>query len=199
MNAKRLWIAVCVIAITMSGCAASATPVPSVASPANTAPTKERLDDIQNSREREMVLLFQSLLQMSKRDYLSINTKQAEKLLPLVKSNSNDGELGLWDHDKIMAILTDEQKHYVNDFLEETNIRKDHYRELKEQPGISEEERYNMISEFISKRAQERDGQTPPPRHNPDEDTPAGVGRGSGGKNIEQQLIDMLEAKLRKE
>ncbi|NOU97002.1 hypothetical protein GC093_27805 [Paenibacillus sp. LMG 31456] len=199
MKAMRMLIVVFVVTVTMNGCAASATPVPPSASSSQVVHVKDRQDDIQNSREREMVLLFQSLLQMSKRDNLNISTTQAESLLPLIKRNSKDGELGLWDHDKIMALLRDEQKQYVKDFLEETHIRKEHYKVLKEQPGISEEERYNMINEFISKRAQERDGELPPPRRNSDEDTPSGGGNGPGGKNIEQQLIDMLEAKLRKE
>jgi hypothetical protein len=194
----RLSIAGVVVAAMLSGCAASATAVPPAAPPAQTVPEREKQEEIQNIREREMVLLFQSLLQMSKREQLAFTEKQAESLLPLIKRNSSEGELRAADQDAITVLLTPDQKKYVNDFLEETRIRKEHFKVLKEQQGISDDERDQMIREFVAKRALERDGQTPPSRRNAEEEIPPGSGTASGSKNIEQQLIDVLESSLNK-
>jgi phage terminase small subunit len=185
----------------LSGCAAAATPAPQP----TPAPEAAKQEVVQSNREKEMVLLFQSLIKMDKRDQLTISSKQAESLLPLIKRNSSEGELGLADQKIITDLLTGAQKQYVDDFLEETRLRKEQFKQIKEQTGITDEERERMIREFLTKRAQERDGQLPPPRRNPAEGpSPGQPGSqggqgGQGGKNIEQQLIDLLEAKLRKE
>ncbi|TDF99536.1 hypothetical protein [Paenibacillus piri] len=204
MKIVRMSVAGIVMAGLINGCAASATQKPLPVQPVSPASVVERQDDFQSSREKDMVLLFQSLLQMNKRENLKISAAQAESLLPLIKRNSSVGELETSDQKVITALLTEDQKRYVDEFLEETRLRKEQFKELKEQQGISEEERERMIREFLSKRAQERDGQPPPHHNREDGGAPALPGAGAGpvpagpgGKNIEQQLIDLLEAKLR--
>ncbi|SFL85051.1 hypothetical protein SAMN03159341_110234 [Paenibacillus sp. 1_12] len=165
-------------------------------------------DEIQNTFERQMVILFQSLIQMDRRENLGLSIKQAKELLPMVVRNSQVGELELADQQLIIGQLTAGQKEFVNEFQERLRIKEQNMREFKKKDPSSIEEREAMIHEFEARRQLERDaefGRKSPAQAaeegthgNPPHPPPASGGFGNG-KNVEQQLIDLLQAKIRKE
>ncbi|MCU6798104.1 hypothetical protein OB236_38855 [Paenibacillus sp. WQ 127069] len=163
-------------------------------------------DEIQNTFERQMVILFQSLIQMDRRENLGLSIKQAKELLPMVERNSRVGELEQADQLLIIGLLSTEQKGFVNEFQERIRSKEQNMKEFKKKDPSSVEEREAMIHEFEVRR-RERDAEfdkkpLPPSEEGTRDNTPhppsSSGGLGSG-KNVEQQLIDLLQAKIKKE
>jgi septal ring factor EnvC (AmiA/AmiB activator) len=187
------WVGIGLI-VWLNGCAA---PAP-VISPAPVAAVQR--DEIQNSLERQMVILFQSLLQMDRRDNLKLSTQQAEAMLPLVERNTRVGELEQADKQLIINLLSAEQKDFTNEFQDRIRAKEQALKEYKKKESSSVEERETMIHEFEARR-RDRDAerQTAPTESGSNEGNPGSPpGGGSGsGKNVEQQLIDLLGSKLK--
>ncbi|MEK3723562.1 hypothetical protein [Paenibacillus sp. FSL H8-0034] len=161
-------------------------------------------DEIQNAFERQMVILFQSLIQMDRRENLGLSIKQAKELLPMVERNSRVGELEQADQLLIIGLLSAEQKGFVNEFQERIRIKEQNMKEFKKKDPSSVEEREAMIHEFeVRRRDAEFDKKPlPPSEEGTRENTPHSPSSSGGlgsGKNVEQQLIDLLQAKIRKE
>ncbi|OXM87944.1 hypothetical protein [Paenibacillus rigui] len=187
--------------VALSGCnVTKATEQPPV-------PLTVKQEEIQSAQERDMVILFQSLVQMDKKDGLMLSRRQAEDMLPLVRRNSTDGELSQADQQLIVSLLSKKQKAYVDDFQEHLLNRKQSLTERKYMDDLTIEQREQMIKEFQMRRQQrdQEQGHQSTPEMNiitDDEDlSSTGAffipgGSGGGANNVEQQLIELLEGRL---
>ncbi|WP_239634518.1 hypothetical protein [Paenibacillus sp. H1-7] len=168
-------------------------PVPPAAAP---APAE---DEIQRETERDMVILFQGLIQLDKQQALVITKTQAEAMLPVVKRNSSKGELTAGDQQRIIAMLTTEQKKFVIEYRDRILTRMRVMMEKKEPEGLTAEERERMVQEFQKKRRLEHEAGDPDmvPRDAP-ESGPTLVPNADQRRanNVEQRLIRLLEGKL---
>jgi hypothetical protein len=197
VNIWRLHYVCISLLLLLTGCA-----VPAPVNPPAAPPGAAQQEDIQNNLERQMVLLFQSLVQMDRRERLSISSKQAEVMLPMVMRNSDVGGLTQADQNQMIDMLSPEQKVFVNEFQERAKSKLQAMKEIKEKATtLSDEEREKMIHDFENRRRQEReaDRQTGTPERIQDSGSPgAAPGSMGSGKNVEQQLIDILQARLNK-
>jgi hypothetical protein len=144
---------------------------------------------VQNRKERQLVLLFQALLQMDRKEGLSISKEQAAALLPLIRNSRDQGNLTANQLKQALEHLNVDQQTFYNDFAKKmqarlngvANINIDH---------LTQEERDKLIEQFKEKRNLE-----PPNTANRSEgEGPSGQGL---GKSMEQQLIELLEAKAK--
>jgi hypothetical protein len=144
---------------------------------------------VQNRKERQLVLLFQALLQMDRKEGLSISKEQAAALLPLIRNSRDQGNLTANQLKQALEHLNVDQQTFYNDFAKKmqarlngvANINIDH---------LTQEERDKLIEQFKEKRNLE-----PPNTPNRSEgEGPSGQGL---GKSMEQQLIELLEAKAK--
>jgi hypothetical protein len=108
---------VSVLFIVLSGCG--------VRSNANASLKNEIL----SPKEKDLVMLFKSLLQMDYQPALLISKNQAVEMLPLVNQSAEDGGVIPETEKKILALLTLEQRNYLNDqasrtkqFTDEINV-----------------------------------------------------------------------------
>ncbi|WP_248925542.1 hypothetical protein [Paenibacillus hamazuiensis] len=183
---KRWFLPIVMICLIVSGCVSAK---PQEDKPAVLPPAEE---EVQNLSEKQLVLLFQILMQMDKREGLAISKSQATVLLPIIRKNSSEGILTNADQKKIVDILTPDQKQFYDDYQE--RVKKKMQSAKKEKINLdelSESEREKLIKEFKERRKGE-DGQPlhPPPSHKAGDEPPS-------GKNVEQQLIELLEAKAK--
>jgi hypothetical protein len=151
-----------------------------------------------------MVILFQGLLQMDRRENLALSTKQAVEMLPLVVVNTGKGQLKQTDQSLIINLLTPEQKEFFDDFQERLRAKEQDIKEFKKKAPLSVEEREAMIHEFELRRREkdaerhaQGEGRNPIEMYPGPPPPPPGGGFGNP-KNVEQQLIESLEAKIRK-
>jgi hypothetical protein len=180
---RSRWIGICLI-VCLNGCV---NPAPLISPEPAAAATSER-DEIQNSLERQMVILFQGLVEM----------------LPLVVVNTGKGQLKQTDQSLIINLLTPEQKDFFDDFQERLRAKEQDIKEFKKKAPLSVEEREAMIHEFeLRRREKDAERHAQGEGRNPNEMYPGPPSPPPGGgfgnpKNVEQQLIELLEAKIRK-
>ncbi|WP_028548536.1 hypothetical protein [Paenibacillus sp. UNC451MF] len=157
-------------------------------------------EEVQSDMEREMVILFQSLVQMDKEDHLSINKKQAEELLPAVKRNSREGELTLIDQQIIVSALTIEQRRFVINFQQNVHEHMQATKEKKDRDKLDREERERMVREFQMRR-QEHDQESNQEDNRMEKPNSELTSDSSTKKsnNVEQRLILLLENRLQEE
>jgi hypothetical protein len=154
------------------------------------SPTDELL---QRQPERQLFIVFFALLQMEKRTELNMISKQAEQLLPVVQEAIALGELSMEKRKMLVSVLNAKQQQ----FFEELSTQM-HNRELNRKPGpppgpiMTDEERQALAKDIENRRLNEsasisslppRFGDTPPVDYPMD-------------KNVEQQLVELLESKL---
>jgi hypothetical protein len=72
-------------------------------------------NEILSRKERELVMLFKGLLLMDHQPKLLISQIQAEDMLPMVSQSAEDGGITPETETKIRALLTVEQKNYLDD------------------------------------------------------------------------------------
>jgi hypothetical protein len=174
--------------------------------------------DVQSRKDKQLFVVFQALLQMDKKDGLAITQEQAKSLLPIVKNSKDKGELSADDQQKIEGLLTAEQKQFLTDFMDKVKNNRNNAKNL------SPAERDKMANDFKNQRKQTGDANGGTHNgdnnvNNSDEvngtdngtkaddngnaETNSGQRNGPSpskdsaglGKNVEQQLIDLLEAK----
>lgn len=163
--------------------------------------TTAKLEEIQRDTERDMVILFESLLQLDGQHGLEITGDQAKEMLPFVKRNSSEGELTQSDRQRIVIILTAEQKKFVAEYRDHITSKIVVFKENMERDELSPEERERMVREFQAKRRMEHDpGATSMGVSDEaaEPDCYMEMGPDAAQKavlNVEQRLIRMLEAK----
>lgn len=128
-------------------------------------------NEVQSTKETQMVLLFQALLAMNGDPGLAVTRSQAEALLPVAGQSVKEGKLGTADYQKMLDILTARQQTFTYQYMDK--IRQSTYSggQEKATPAV------------MPGQVQGNSGTEPD-----DEQT--------SGKSIEQQLLDMLAAKL---
>ncbi|MDB5054966.1 MAG: hypothetical protein JWM44_3016 [Bacilli bacterium] len=146
------------------------------AAPNPVSSTKASTNVIQNKQERELVLMFRSLLQMDKKSELHFSKAQAENLLPLIRQSTSDGEMSDENLKMIIDLLTKEQKLFYDDL----NMR---FQKFSGNLSPSGGKKTELTDEQRQKIMQDR----PPPAKAFD----------GSDKSIEQQLIDLLESKTK--
>ncbi|PZE21867.1 hypothetical protein [Paenibacillus xerothermodurans] len=195
MNKTQSVAAILLVIIGLSGCGHPK----SIAEPAKAAETAK--DEVQSVSEREMVILFQILIRMDKHNHLTLTAVQAEQLLPLIQRNSREGEMTPLHEQEILSLLDTRQKQFVLDWQNRAHRRIEAFEEFKGRQDITPEQRDAMISEFRSRRSQERAGHFTPqlsPSHREDHDAlDNGAVPARGGVNLERELMALLEGKLR--
>lgn len=199
-NWRSRWIGISLV-VCLNGCVDRAPIISPVPAPAAASIATVERDEIQNNLERQMVILFQGLLQMDRRENLGLSTKQAVEMLPLVEVNTGNGELKQTDRLLIINLLTTEQKEFFDDFQERLRVKAQAMKEYKKKAPLSMEEREAMIHEFeVRRREKDAERLALGESNNSDEMNPGKpLGGGFGNpKNVEQQLIDLLEAKIKK-
>jgi hypothetical protein len=144
---------------------------------------------VQNRKERQLVLLFQALLQMDRKEGLSISKEQAAALLPLIRISRDQGNLTADQQKQALEFLNIDQQAFYNDLAIKMNdsmnggaSRNFHH--------LTQEERDKLIEQFKASRDQ------PPPNTGSSGEGEGPSGQGLG-KSMEQQLIDLLESKAK--
>lgn len=195
--------------------------------------------EIQSLKERQLVVLFGTLLQMDRVANLSITGPQASGMLPIVRNSVAAGEMGAAEAKKLQALLTPEQQRFYNEASAKFEARRREYAGGGDYPPrLSDEDRKRMMDEVRERRQQRGENdpgpaegdaeggaaQSPVPADGsssgPERSPPAGgsgdsvnaqqggFARGRGlhpspgnpgigemDKNIEQQLLELLESK----
>jgi hypothetical protein len=147
---------------------------------------------LQSQPERQLFIVFFALLQMDKRPELVIKDNQAETLLPVVKEAMSSGELSQAMRKILESTLNVEQQIFFEEI--QTQMRN---RVLNRKPGpppgstMTEEERNVLMADLKQRRLAESHSDDPkdssfdptPPTELPMD------------KNVEQQLVELLESK----
>jgi outer membrane murein-binding lipoprotein Lpp len=87
--------------------------------------TKQTKQPQMNEKERQMMFTFQSLVMMDKADGLAITKEQAEPMLTVVQDSITKGELTSDAQTKLTEKLTAEQKKYFDDSASRMQQRMD--------------------------------------------------------------------------
>jgi hypothetical protein len=136
-----------------------------------------------------MVLLFQALLQMDRKEGLSISNEQAAALLPLIRNSRDQGNLSTDQQKQALELLNVDQQAFYNDLVIKMNDRMNGG-SSKNFDHLTQEERDKLIEQFKERR-----------NHPPNSTGSRGEGEGPSGPgfgtSMEQQLIDLLESKVK--
>lgn len=158
-------------------------------------------EPLQSTSERQLVIVFISLLEMDKRVELQISRQQAERILPVVNATIAHGELSQADRKLLLAALDARQQSYYEDVSARMKRRA---AAMSRSPGpppgppLTEEQRAAIARELEERRSQEVHGngdgagQEPRPTRF-GEPPPWDLDR---DKNVEQQLVELLRSKL---
>jgi hypothetical protein len=153
-------------------------------------------DDLQSRKDKELVLTFVALLQMDKQPELALTPAEAASLLPIVKAGKEKGGLSPEDEQAVVRTLTEDQARFVAEFRERAGEQR---KKLKE---LTQSERIAMIERFKQKRKQEDSGaKADGAGAETSRESAAGgesgdAGARDGERTVEQQLLDLLEARL---
>jgi hypothetical protein len=197
MDKKMIAAYVAVALLGLAGCSSvPSSPTPSepaaIEMKTNTEQSIEESSaasqDLLQTDERRLVLMFQFLQQMDKKEGLAITAQQAEKLLPMVKGCSSKGHMLTGDQKNILELLYPAQRQWYDELQEK------HRSKIEALKKLSPEEREQMIKEYEMKRKQESEQ---PEASVPESEQTSGVSAygGFNTKNIEQQLIELLESR----
>jgi hypothetical protein len=127
MNRRKAMGTVLLLSALLSGCGAhDAANGSANAASTNTAAdqTQQHSDQQQTpgqqrpamtQQERQMLFMFQALISMDKSDGLSITKDEAQQMLPIVQDAVSKGELTSDQQSKLEAILTADQKKFLDD------------------------------------------------------------------------------------
>lgn len=153
----------------------------------------EQTDEfLQSQLEKQLVLVFIALLQMDKRPDLGITSKQAELLLPVVQKAIAIGEWSQDEQNVLIGALSAQQQLSFEEISAQMRSRGLN-RKSGPPPGLTltKGQREALMEDLKQRRLNEDDpgGSGFPYRENKImPDLPA-------GKNVEQQLVDVLERK----
>jgi hypothetical protein len=153
-------------------------------------------DDLQSRKDKELVLTFVALLQMDKKPELALTSAEAASLLPIVKAGKEKGGLTPEDEQAIVRTLTEDQARFVAEFRDRAGAQRKKMKELTQSDRIA------MIERFKQKRNQEDSAKAGGADADANRELAGGAaesgssGARGGERTVEQQLLDLLEAKL---
>jgi hypothetical protein len=196
-----------VLCVLSSGCgparqqavSVTAAPVPSADSSAD-APRSADL--LQSSSEADMVRIFHFLIQLDAVRETSLNKNQAEAMLPIVRKSVKEGTLSEEEKRILVKQLRPEQAAVYTRWSE----RKEPTTPAHGKPGGessgNEGDNRHMLEEWMEHALPEHSGSadenhTGPQGPDNPKDRPLKDDWTAGEKNVEQQLIDLLESKLK--
>jgi hypothetical protein len=151
--------------------------------------------DVQSDKERQLVLLFQALLQMDRKEGLSLSKEQAGNLLPIIQKSRDQGEITAAEQKQALDLLSADQNAFYNDLASKMKDRMNRGNR-KNLDNLTPEEREKLIEQFKS-RNKDNPHADPGNKNNPGGGDLPPAGKGLG-RSMEQQLIDLLEAKINK-
>ncbi|NEW06422.1 hypothetical protein GK047_10415 [Paenibacillus sp. SYP-B3998] len=187
-------------AILVSGCRHTLTVLDAIST--STAPANEKpqmfaednqASELQNYKERQLVLIFQSLIRMDQHIGLAITKEQAVAMLPFVRKSIDEGSLNEIDHKAVMKELTAEQQLFLYQLTKQiSNCTMKRNDQLPEE--VSSEEREKRIAAFKARRSinDSFDEGRGDPIHGGELSLLDGKAL---GQSVEKQLIELLEAK----
>lgn len=151
-------------------------------------------EDVQNQRERQLVMLFLGLLVMDRQPSLSLTAEQSREILPLVLKSEEEGSIDETEQNSVISVLTKEQKAYLEEQAKQMKLRKAE-RMSNHRGELSTAERERFVNAFEGKR---RKIEQKPEEGNVQQATSENQSSDprSMGKSVEQQLIDLLISKL---
>ncbi|MBP1995501.1 hypothetical protein [Paenibacillus eucommiae] len=197
----KVWMIVVLMLLLLSGCASQASDSTGSAptaqpdeSPGMESEMQNRRPELQNGQERQMVMLFQAILQMDKQEGLSIDKTQAEQMLPLIRKSKEEGQMTAENETQVMALFTPGQTEFYTKLEEDMKSRRNDVSRRNSQ-DLTPEEREKMIEEFKAERGGSPEGEPLGKKDFGQGNGPANA-RGTG-QSMEQQVIDLLEAKLK--
>jgi hypothetical protein len=173
---------------------------------------------VMSPKELELSMLFRGLLQKDKQGELLITKEQAVSMQPIVAKSTEDGEITADNQQKLLALLTPEQKKFIDD----QNARFKQFSGNRnnpnaagggKQPALTDEQRaefqknQSKLTDEERKKLQETrgnrgNGQGAGANGQGRDPEAQGGGQGNGGfgggfgDNVEQQLIDLLDTKI---
>jgi hypothetical protein len=147
------------------------------------------LNDIQSRKEHRLVELFRTLQLMDKKPELQLVKHQAEQILPFIRQIVDRGEMSDDDQKKIFDFLTPEQHAFIKDTNNRLKRRlddgSDGGKPFEKPRELTDAERKAMLDEIRNRRGELPNGK--PPRED----------NWLNEKSIEQQMIDLLEGKIK--
>lgn len=191
---------------------------------ASTQQTKQDKPPQMNEKERQMMLTFQSLLMMDKADGLAITKEEATPMLTVVQDSITKGELTSDAQAKLTEKLTADQKKYLDDAAAKMKERMDNMKQNGGNGGGQRQGQHqgqgqaqgdanaskpnastdaNAGSGANGQQAQAGQGQGQGQKGTADANGQGGQDRGprgggfGGGKNAGQQLVELLQSKLK--
>jgi hypothetical protein len=147
---------------------------------------------VQNRKERQLVLLFQALLQMDRKESLSISKEQAAALLPLIRSSRDQGDLTTDQQKQALELLNVDQQAFYNDLAIKMKDRMNGGAS-RNFDHLTQGERDKLIEQFKESQNRQPPGSGNMASRSDDEGLPGQ----ELGKSMEQQLIDLLESKAK--
>lgn len=146
-------------------------------------------NDIQSRKEKRLVELFRSLQLMDKKPELQLVKEQAELILPYIRQIVDRGEMSDDDQKKIFDLLSPEQHAFINDTNDRLKRRPDDGgiggKPFERPREMTDAERKAMLDEFRKRKGESPSGKQPREDNWLSE------------KSIEQQMIDLLEYKIK--
>lgn len=136
--------------------------------------------ELQSQKERQMVLLFRAILLLDRNPETAILPAQAAQMLPIVKQSVEEGQLGAADLHAVEEQLTPAQKAVTAIFLTP--------------PARGGPDGDGKRREGEANPAYEETRRPPPPPEHPGAGSKPEEWMGSE-KNVERQLIELLESK----
>lgn len=171
---------------------ASVTKYPSMSTSVQVKQELPTADDVQNVRERQLVMLFQGLIVMDRQPLLALTAEQAHAILPIVRKSEEEGSIEESERIAVIYILTKDQKAYLDEQSKQLKLRMaERMGRHKETLSAAERERY--VNAFESRRKFEQQaeaGVTEQVYSN----APSPDSRGLGF-SVERQLIELLVSK----
>jgi hypothetical protein len=206
---------VIVILVVMSGCgkqaasseaASTVQPNDQVQGAVNSDAPKNQ---VMSQKELELSMLFRGLLQMDNKGELLITKEQAESMLPIISKSTEDGEISADNQQKLMTLLTPEQKTFIDDMTARFkqfsgNGNKPNGAGGGTRPALTDEQRAEFQKNQSNLTDEERKKlQANKNNRGNGQDTASDGqgGQGNGGfggfgQNVEQQLLDLLDSKI---
>lgn len=197
MPIQRFWLALLLCSLLIGGCGtASGVKIPQGDSSNESQSAESGAPvQLQSGNERNMVVLFRILLEMNRFENDSVTRMQAEQMLPWVKNGISKGGLTDEEYERIVGLFNDRQKSRFKQLSERWNSRaRSADREEKQgrnRVSLSPDDELRLEDEFQKRRSSERMGEYEGYSDN------TADSYFFSGKNLEGQVVEMLQSKLK--